>query len=120
MLAREPALVAAKDIPDLTLARAAAAKHNAQEARLAALKAKQEAEAAKRKGLDEKNKAREEARAAAMKPKQNLQADGRPKLELGKSNPEAAKASAPAAASAPVQPLLRMPAPEGPPAPRNL
>ena len=77
LLARDPALLAAKQTPDPTLARAAAAKHNAQEAKLAALKAQQEVEAARSK---EKNKAREDAKAAAP--------------------------------SAPVHPVLRMPAPE--------
>ena len=65
LLAREPALNAAKAIPDPALARAAAARHDAQERKLAALRAQQDAEAARRRELEAKNKAREEAKTAA-------------------------------------------------------
>jgi hypothetical protein len=121
LLAREPALVAAKLIPDPALVRAAAAKHSAQEARFAALKARQEAEAAKRREIEEKNKAREEAKAAALKARQDAQAmNGKPKFEPAKSKPAPAAVFVPQAPSAPVRPVLRMPAPEGLPLARNL
>ena len=82
LLAREPALNAAKDIPDPALARAAAARHDAQEQKLAALKAQQEAEAARRRELEAKNKAREEAKTAAPKAKHDAQAkNAKPKVE---------------------------------------
>src|SRR5262249_30406155 len=60
LLAREPALSAAKERPDPALARAAAAKHDAEDRKLAALKAKQEAGAVKLRDMEQKNKAREE------------------------------------------------------------
>lgn len=119
LLAREPALNAAKDIPDPALARAAAARHDAQEQKMAALKAQQEVEAARRRELEAKNKAREEAKTAAPKAKHDAQAkNAKPRVEPSKNKPVAATiAAAPRAA---VQPVLRMPAPEGRPLARNL
>lgn len=119
LLAREPALIAAKAIPDPALARAAAAKHNAEEARLAALKAKQEADATKLRELQENNKAREEAKAAALKAKQDAQAkNAKVKVEPTKNKPVPATIAA--STRVPVQPVLRMPEPEGLPVARKL
>jgi hypothetical protein len=122
LLARDPALSAAKQVPDPALAKAAAAKHNAEERRLAALKAKEEAEAAKRRDREEKNKAREEARTAALKAKYDAAGkNAKPKIEQVKAKPgTAAAATSSAAPGAAVQPPMRMPAPEGPPMARNL
>ena len=74
LLAREPALMAAKNRPDPALAKAAAARHNAQEQKLAALKAKEDAAAAKRKEIADRIKSQEDARAAALKAKPDAQA----------------------------------------------
>lgn len=119
LLAREPALSAAKTIPDPALVRAAAAKHSAEETKLAALKAKQEAEAAKRREAEAKLRAREEAKAAVLKAKQEAAGkNAKPKVELAKI--KAAPLATRETSSAPVQPALRMPAPEGLPMARNL
>jgi hypothetical protein len=114
LLAREPALAAAKEKPDPALARAAAAKHDAEERRLAALKAKEEAEAARRQQITEKTKARDDAKAAALKGKHDshkaadLKKSGRDP-EPAKSKPDERKAAI--AAAIPVQPIRRMPTP---------
>lgn len=125
LLAREPALNAAKAIPDPALARAAAARHDAQERKLAALRAQQDAEAARRRELEAKNKAREEAKTAAPQAKHDAQARNvklkvEPRVEPTKSKQVPATVSVPHAPRVPVQPVLRMPAPEGPPLARNL
>ena len=121
LLARDPALIAARQTPDPALARAAAARHNAQEAKLAALKAQQEVEVAKRREIEEKNKAREDAKATALKAKQDAQAkNAKPKDELTRNKPALTTASVSQAPSALVRPVPRMPAPEGPPMARNL
>ena len=70
LLAREPALNAAKDIPDPALARAAAARHDAQEQKMAALKAQQEVEAARRPAGTREVKLRGAAWAGNMQPHQ--------------------------------------------------
>ena len=96
-------------------------RHNAQKAKLAALKAQQEVEAVKRREIGEKNKAREEVKAAALKAKQDAQAkNARPKDDLTRNKPAPTTASVSQAPSAPVQPVLRMPAPEGLPLARRL
>jgi hypothetical protein len=64
LLAREPALWAAKDRPDPALAKAAAEKHRQQELQKAKLQAQQEAAAARRQAIAEKTRAREEKAAA--------------------------------------------------------
>ena len=125
LLAREPALNAAKAIPDPALARAAAARHDAQERKLAALKAQQDAEAARRRELEAKNRAREEAKPAAPQAKHDAQARNvklkmEPRVEPTKSKQVPGTVSAPHAPRMPVKPVLRMPAPEGPPLARHL
>ena len=90
LLARDPALVAAKEIPDPALYRAAVAKHNAEEARRAALIARQEAESARRKDLDEKNKVRDEAKVAALKNKPDTAPkNAKPKVDTARARPMA-------------------------------
>ena len=121
MLARDPALNAAKEIPDPKLAKAAAAMHDAQERRLTMLKAKEGVAIAKRRELEEKSKAHEEAKLAALKVKQETQArtakpktDVKPKPSAPPSATIAAAAAVPSAAttpSLPRPPALRMPAP---------
>lgn len=103
ILSREPALAAAKDRPDLRLARAAAARHDAEVQRLAVLKARDEAEAAKRRQAAEKAKVREDAKAATQQSRPDKQA-----TTLATAKPATATVSAPAPAS---QPVLRMPTP---------
>ena len=66
LLAREPALWAAKDRPGPALAKAAAEKHRQQELRKAKLQAQQEAAVARRQAIAEKARAREE-KVAALK-----------------------------------------------------
>jgi hypothetical protein len=66
LLAREPALWAAKDRPDPALAKAAAEKHRQQELQKAKLQAQQEAAVARRQAIAEKPRAREE-KVAALK-----------------------------------------------------
>ncbi len=119
ILSREPALAAAKDKPDPKLARAAAARHDAEVQRLAVLKAKDEAEAARRREAAEKAKAREDAKAAAQQSRPDKHAKSAPGL-APTTKPEAKKqeaakqvaAAVPAPAALPAtQPVLRMPTP---------
>ena len=116
LMAREPALAAAKEKPDPKLAKAAAAKHDEQERQLAALKAKQDAEAAKRKEIAAKIKARDEAKAVALKAKQDAQAqnagskaDAR-RTDLARNKPHS-KTAAASVAAPPPEPVRRMPTP---------
>ena len=97
LLAREPALAAAKERPDPALARAAAAKHDARRARLAALKAKEEAAAAKRQEIADKTKARDDAKAAALKAKQDTQLKAQGEAARARNRPAIHRTAQPAA-----------------------
>lgn len=113
LLAREPALSAAKERPNPALAKAAAAKHKAQERKLAAIRAKDAAAAAKRREIADKNRARVEAKAAALKARHDAQikaAKDRADAAKGKSNGRTARAAVVAA-----EPIRRMPTPDAPP-----
>lgn len=120
ILAREPALAAAKERPDPKLSNAAKARHDAHEQKLAALKVKEEAEAARRKHLEDKNKTRNDAKNTVQKSGPEPQSkNSAASQKTAKPEREAKRtavatmtpATAPALAAAPAQPLLRMPAP---------
>ncbi len=119
LLSREPALAAAKERPDPRVARAAAAKHDAELQRLAALKTRDEADAAKRRDIAEKAKGRDAAKAAAQKSKpdtsgKSVNVRTAAKAETAKPAAAVASPSAPAPAALPAaapQPVLRMPTP---------
>jgi hypothetical protein len=85
LMARDPALLAARERPDPRLARAAAAKHDAEERKRALLLAKQEADQARRKELAER-KAHEGARLAALRARTDTQAN--PTAKPAKSKPQ--------------------------------
>jgi hypothetical protein len=111
LISRDPALAAAREQPDPRLAQAAAARHKAEEQRLAALRAKEDAAASKRKDSNGKIKAREDAKAAAIKTRRDAQAKSTAsKTPAKKSSPESNKVAA-AAPIAAAQPLRRMPTP---------
>jgi hypothetical protein len=111
LFAREPALAAAKEKPDPKLAREAAAKHSAQEKKLAALQAKEAAAAAKRKESAEKIKAREDTKAAPSKAKQQAPAKGKMTNAAVSRTKADGTRPASAVAAAPARPVLRMPTP---------
>jgi hypothetical protein len=129
ILEREPSLAAARQRPDPALVRAAITAHNARDARLAALKAKEETDAIKRKEAALQHQARLEANAAALKAKQDAQAAKLAAKKPGalKPKPNDKVAAVPAAAAPqqtvqqpvqqpaqpvpPVQPVARMPEP---------
>lgn len=111
LLAREPALLAARELPDPRLTRAAAAKHDIEERKAALLRARHEVDEAKRRELTER-KAREDARVAALKAKPESQAKPtKSKSEPVSPKPEVNRASSGAANVAPVRQVVRMPAP---------
>lgn len=90
LLQREPALWAAKDRPDPALAKAAAEKHRQQDL----LKAKEEAAAARRRALAERNGGRDEARVAALSVKPDAQArTAKPRTDAGKGKPNRARSA---------------------------
>jgi hypothetical protein len=114
LLARDPALVAAKEIPDPALYRAAVAKHNAEDAR----KARQEADAARRKEMEARNKARDEAKVAALKGKQDTTSkNAKPPAQTRQDTSRVLAAAPP---RAPVRPIATMPSRNGHPLARNL
>jgi hypothetical protein len=120
LLSRDPVLLAARELPDPRLTRAAAARHDAEERKSALLRAKREADEAKRRELTER-KAREDARLAALKSKPESQAKpAKANSGAPPARPDANRAAAPAVPAAAVQPPIRMPAPEGLPLARNL
>jgi hypothetical protein len=103
LIARDPALAAVREKPDPALAKAAAAKHRDQELKLVALKTKKEAAAAKHKEIADKTKAREDAKAAAIKAKQDAQVKVRlaiPEANIGKLD---SRKSTSAVSAAPAQ-----------------
>jgi hypothetical protein len=117
LLSRDPVLLAARDLPDPRLTRAAAAKHDAEERKNALLRAKREADEARRRELTER-KAQEDARLAALKAKPNPAKPAKAKNDAPK--PDVNRASAGAVQPVPVRPAIRMPAPDGAPLPRSL
>jgi hypothetical protein len=120
LLSRDPALLAARELPDPRLIRAAAAKHDADERKAALLKAKREADEAKRRELTER-KAREDARLAALKARPEAQAKpAKAKIDTPPPRPDANRASVSPMHPVAVRPVVRMPAPDGAPLARNL
>lgn len=120
ILAREPALAAAaKERPDPRLVKAAKARHDAHEQKIAGLKVKEEAEAVRRKDREDKNKTRHEARSndAGRTDIKNAGQKNTPVPQLKNQAvlPKAAKpepeASRTAVATMTPRPPLRMPAP---------
>lgn len=118
LLSRDPVLLAARELPDPRLTRAAAAKHDAEERRNALLRSKREADEARRRELTER-KAREDARLAALKAKPESQAKpAKAKNDTPPPRPETNRASVGGAPAAAVRPA--MPAAEGAPLARRL
>src|SRR5262245_7294295 len=114
LMAREPALAAAKALPDPRLAKAAAAKHDAEEKRRAALQAKEPAAIVQRKEIADKLKTREEAKVAARKtmPLATPSNSKIASVDLRMAAPNSKKPAASTPGAAAPQPALRMPAPE--------
>jgi len=120
LLSRDPVLLAARELPDPRLSRAAAAKHDAEERKAALLRAKRNADDAKRRDLTER-KAREDARLAALKARPDAQAKpAKAKNDTIAPRPDANRASVTPVPPVPVGPAMRMPMPEGPPLARGL
>jgi competence protein ComEA len=111
LLGRDPALAAAKERPDPKLAQAAAARHKAEEQRLAAVRAKEEAAAAKRKGAAGKVKPREDAKVVANATQDAQSNSTAAKPHTNKSKADSKRLAASATPLAPAQPLRRMPTP---------
>lgn len=110
ILARQPALAAVKERPDPMLARAAAAKHDAQEKSQAARKTKEAAAEAKRTETGDKSRTRQPAKPVRDKAAETA------KSRTAKAPVAAgpARAQIASAAARPVvapQPLRRMPTP---------
>ena len=113
LMAREPALAAARERPDPKLAREAAARHDAEEKRRAALQARQETAAAKHKAIADKIKTRDNAKGTPIRAKQ----EAPPKYELANVEPNKVKLDGrgPAAPVKATQAVLRMPTPDAVP-----
>jgi hypothetical protein len=111
LMARDPALAAAKERPDPKLAQAAAARHDAEERKFAVARARENVAAVMRKGAADKAKAREEAKAS-IKARQDAQAKSTAaKAPANKGKPESRKLASAMTAAAPAQPPRRMPTP---------
>jgi hypothetical protein len=112
LLARDPALAAVKERPDPKLAQAAAARHDAEERKLAVARARENVAAAMRKGTPDKAKAREDVKAGAIEARRDAQAKpSTVKSPAHKGKPESKKLAAAVTMAAPAQPLRRMPTP---------